>query len=166
MNFRKGFFRIWVVGSILFAGAIAVLSYDSVRSEFEKAGQDWASQGILLVPVNCRDVRGKANVDYTPPEGPWNAYTNEAQCWYRIDVLRRLYPEYNDLSDDHVSDKLYKEAGIVTNPAKPWSTLTRAVMLAAGIPAFLLVLGAALGWALSGFSSRPKQKSDRRPLED
>lgn len=90
MNFRKGFFRIWVVGSVLLAGAVGVLSYEKVRGEFEKAGQDWAKVGILLVPVNCRDVRGKENIDYIPPEGPWNAYATEAQCWCKIDALRRL----------------------------------------------------------------------------
>jgi hypothetical protein len=122
---------------------------------------DFSSQGILLVPVLCKDARGTAKVDYEPPEGPWTAYTAAAgQCWYKIDALRRLYPEYKDLSENDVSDRLYKKAGIVLDPARPWSTLGSAVLVALGIPAFLLLLGMALGWALSGFfSTRPKQST-------
>jgi hypothetical protein len=113
-----------------------------------------------LVPVDCREARGKVKADYTPPEAPWNAYTTSAQCWYQIDALRWLYPEYKDLSDDDVSDRLYKKAGIVTNPARPWATLGWAALVAVGIPAVILLLGAALAWALSGFFARgPKQNT-------
>ena len=118
MNFGVGFFRIWIVASVLFATGVAVLSYDKIASEFERAGQDWSKAGILLVPVDCRDARGKVNVDYTPPEGPWNAYTGSPQCWYRADVLRRLYPEYKDLPDDDLSDRLYKKGWHCHQPRK------------------------------------------------
>jgi hypothetical protein len=159
MNFRQGFFRIWVVGSILFIGAVGVFSYDKVSGEFNRASLDFSNQGILLVPVLCRDARGKVNVDYSPPEGPWTDYTASAGiCWYQIDVLRRFYPEYKDLSQDVVSDRLYKKAGMVLDPARPWGTLGWVLLIALGIPAFVLLLGMALGWALSGFfSTRPKQ---------
>jgi hypothetical protein len=160
MNFKKGFFRIWVVGSVLFAGVVAMISYERIRAEFERASLDFSSMGILLVPLDCREARGKAKVDYTPPEGPWSAYTSSAQCWYQIDALRRLYPEYKDLTDGDVSGRLYKKAGVVTNPARPWSALGWAMLIAIGIPTFTLLLGAALGWALSGFfSTRSKQST-------
>jgi hypothetical protein len=107
MNFKQGFFRIWVVGWVLFIGAVAAISYNKVSGEFNKAAQDWSKDAILLVPVDCKEARGTAKVDYSPPEGPWTAYTPRAnQCWYQIGALRRLYPEYKDLSDDAVSDRL------------------------------------------------------------
>jgi hypothetical protein len=152
MNFRQGFFRIWVVGSVLFIGVVGVISYDKVSNEFNRAAMDFSSQGILLLPVDCKEARGTAKVDYSPPEGPWTAYTPRAnQCWYQIGALRRLYPEYKDLSEDAISDRLYKKAGIELDPARPWAMLGWAVLIALGIPASVLLLGAALGWALSGF---------------
>ena len=103
MNLRRGFFRIWVVVSIAFAGAVGVLGYEKVAGEFERAGP-WP--GILMVPVDCRDARGNADKDYTTGlDGSW--------CWYQVDVLRKLYPEYKDLSDEAVGDRLYKKANIM-----------------------------------------------------
>jgi hypothetical protein len=148
MNFKQGFFRIWVVGSVVFAGAVGVSGYEKVAAEFERAGQHFP--GILMVPVNCRDARGTAKEDYTTGlDGPW--------CWYQIDALRRLYPEYNDLSDDSVGDRLYKKASIATNPAAPWKVLGNMLLIAIGVPLLVLLLGAALAWALSGFTAaRPR----------
>lgn len=60
MNFKQGFFRIWVVGSVLFIGAVAAISYDKVSGEFNKAAQDWSKDAILLVPVDCKEARGTA----------------------------------------------------------------------------------------------------------
>jgi hypothetical protein len=155
MNFRQGFFRIWVVGSVLFAGAVGILGYEKVVAEFERAGQDWSSAGILLVPVNCRDVRGKVDVDYTG--NLFDRFDNPpgaAQCWYKIDALTRLYPEYKDLSDDVVSNRLYQKANIaIKEPAAPWKALGIMLLIAFGVPALVLLLGAALAWALSGFTA-------------
>jgi hypothetical protein len=145
VNFRQGFLRLWIVGSVVFAGGVGVLGYEKVAREFERAGQVWP--GTLLVPVDCRDARGTAKEDYTTGlDGPW--------CWYQIDVLRRLYPEYKDLSDDTVGDRLYKRANIATNPAAPWKALRNMLLIAFGVPALALLLGAALAWVLAGFAAR------------
>jgi hypothetical protein len=149
MNFRRGFFRIWVVGSVLFAGAVGVLGYEKVAVEFVRAGERWP--GIPMVPVDCRDARGNAKEDYTAGlEGPW--------CWYRIDALRRLYPEYKDLSDDVISNRLYQKANIaIKEPAAPWKTLEKMLLIAFGLPLLVLLFGAALAWAFSGFTAaRPR----------
>jgi hypothetical protein len=39
MNFRQGFFRLWVFGSVLFVLAVAIFSYKEVTSQF---AQDWS----------------------------------------------------------------------------------------------------------------------------
>ena len=155
MNFRQGFFRIWVVGSVLFVGVVSILGYQKVAAEFERTGRpDLSSFGTLVVPVNCREARGKAKVDYDGPEGPWNIYTAESQCWYKIGDLRRLYPEYKDLSDVVISNKLYKKANIaIEEPAAPWKTLGIMLLIALGVPVLALLFGAALAWALSGFAA-------------
>ncbi|QHP71716.1 MULTISPECIES: hypothetical protein [Bradyrhizobium] len=59
MNFRLGFFRIWVILSILFIIAVAILSYKDVSGEFEKASLDFSFVGIAMVPVNCKEARAR-----------------------------------------------------------------------------------------------------------
>jgi hypothetical protein len=155
MNFRRGLFRIWVILSVLFAMSVAVVSYKEVRSEFEKASLDFSQVSILMLPVDCREARGKSGVDYDPPDRPWNAYTATPNCWYKLLDFRRLYPEYRDLSEPALSDKLYGKAGIVLTPARPWRALGIALAIALAVPLFVLIIGVALGWAFSGFRAMP-----------
>jgi len=108
-----------------------------------------------MLPVDCKEARGKSGTDYTPPEGPWNSYTARPNCWYKLPDFRRLYPEYRDLSEDAVSDKLYDQAGIVRNPARPWRELGTSTAIALGVPLIVLIIGAGIGWAFSGFRTKP-----------
>jgi hypothetical protein len=65
-----------------------------------------------------------------------------------------LYTEYNDLSDDVLSTKLYQKAAIsIKEPAAPWKTLGFVLLIAIGVPVLALLLGAALAWVLSGFAA-------------
>lgn len=66
-----------------------------------------------------------------------------------------LYPEYNDLSDKELSSKLYKNVGIIPTHDLPnfWMTLLLFAAIAFGVPIIVLILGAALAWALSGFKA-------------
>lgn len=155
MNFRRGFFRIWVILSVLFVTSMAVVSYNEVSGEFEKASLDFSQVGILMLPVDCREARGKSGVDYDPPDGPWNAYTATPNCWYKLPDFRRLYPEYRDLSETALSDKLYNKAEIVRTPARPWRALGVALAIALAVPLFVMIIGVALGWAFSGFRTKP-----------
>lgn len=154
MNFQRGFFRIWVVGSALFVIAVAALSYGKVTSEFERASMDFSKGSVLMLPTDCKLARGSSGADYSPIDGPWNDYTTQPVCWYKITDFRRLYPEYADISEDALSDKLYDRAGIVRRPARPWQELGIAAAIALSVPLISLMIGAALGWALSGFRTR------------
>lgn len=176
IDFRRGFFRAWVLVALVWATGIAALSYGSVTNEFAKeAAIDRASmariaaESILLVPVSCpgdgtMDVRGAEGTDYTrgptnapplPPGfvlesqgfGPWDRYL----CWYEMPTFRRLYPEYDHVADEPLTERLYARAGRPTAKPKPWTKLAEAMALALGPPAGLLILGGALGWVLSGF---------------
>jgi hypothetical protein len=158
MNLRRGSFRIWLVLSVFFIAGVGALSYEKVAGEFEKASQDWSQAGTLLVPMDCREARGAPKTDYTPPDGPWNDYAAVKGCWYKLPDFRRLYLEYRDLSDSAVADKLYAKANITLSPAKPWEALGIAVAVALGAPILVLLVGAALGWALSGFFTSKQNK--------
>jgi hypothetical protein len=66
-------------------------------------------------------------------------------------------PEYHDLRDENLSNKLYAKAGLPlrqdTAPQKP---LLAAGYAVAGPPVFALLIGSAIIWAISGFRERPK----------
>ena len=73
----------------------------------------------MLIPVDCRDARGKSGIDYKSDfVDPFDKSGSNPNCWYKIDALRRLYPEYNDLSDDVLSTAL--SARSIKEPAAPW----------------------------------------------
>jgi len=76
MNFRRGFFRLWVLGSALFAAGVAVVSYDDVAQEFKRAkeSREWKEVALILIPVHCKDARGQSGTDYEGREGPWSDF--------------------------------------------------------------------------------------------
>jgi len=157
MNWKRGLFRLWLVLSALFIIATAVVSFPDVKGEFDKArlqaqaqAQQWP--GELLVPVACSDARGKGGEDYEVP--PSWAGTN--QCWYRVGKFRVLYPEYKDLSDKQLEDRLYEKAGMPRPHPSPWTLLLKTLGIAIGVPLMILVIGAALLWSFAGFAVERK----------
>jgi hypothetical protein len=155
MNLRRGFFRFWLVLAALFVIATAVVSFPDVRSEFKKAAADAVAKAelkaqdfVLDVPVACGDARGKIGGDYE---------VRDKNCWYSINKFRPLYPEYKDLTDDQLSDRLYEKAGFpIIPPASPWTLLAKLISIAIGVPFVILAVGSALGWSFAGFSSERK----------
>ena len=147
MNFQRGFFRLWLVLSILFVLGTAAVFYRDVRSGLEIAVTTWP--GHFLVPVPCSGARGKAGTDYEVFDDP----STPIKCWYQIPKFRALFPEYKDLTDDQLSDRLYQKAGIQKTPrTSPWTLIMRAVSLAIGVPLIVLAAGSALGRSFVGFS--------------
>ena len=114
MNWRRGLFRLWIVGSALFVLAVAFVSYADIKEEFDAV----ASTPHVLkaderaVALLCADARGTADADYI---------TFKDNCWYSMTTFRRLYPEHNDLSDDAIR-KLDPVLRIATK-INPWATL-------------------------------------------
>jgi hypothetical protein len=166
MNWKRGLFRLWLLFSALFVIATAVVFYPDVKSEFEKArleaqaqAQQWP--GELEVPVPCGDARGKGGEDYKVlPE-----WTGMKGCWYRVSKFRVLYPEYKDLSDKQLEDRLYEKAGMPRTHPSPWTLLLKTLGIAIGVPLMILVIGAALLWSFAGFAVEQKvaakpEKSD------
>jgi hypothetical protein len=166
MNWRRGLFRLWVVGAALFLLAIAVISYSEIKKQFD----DITLQAQLdertvefIVPQLCGKARGVAGTDYATQfrkegPGPWDIYAKPNffdNCWYEMSKFRPLYPEYKDVSDKELSRKLYADHGVPTRELpNPWVTLGTWASLAFGIPLIVLILGASLAWAFSGFSAK------------
>jgi hypothetical protein len=157
MNWRRGLFRLWIVGTALFVLAVAFVSYSEIKGQFDAiALQNWAeANDALLVPQLCGEARGVAGTDYSTQQERHAGDPYARPCWYAIPKFRLLYPEYKDLSDRELSRKLYADHGIpIRDLPNPWMTLGMWAAIAFGIPLVVLVLGASLVWAFSGFSAK------------
>ena len=53
MNWRRGLFRLWIVGTALFVLAVAFISYGDIKEEFEDAAA--ASASVTDQPVTKQD---------------------------------------------------------------------------------------------------------------
>jgi hypothetical protein len=154
MNWRRGLFRVWVALSILFAVTVIVVGYPEVKTAFERAhaaghpAKFDPSKGVtLMVPVPCSAARGTKGMDY-------ETFSSGPGCWYEMPVFRRLYPEYRDLDDDALADRLYgKVPGSrdIPLPPKPWTVIGKLVAIIMGGPAVLLLVGLSVGWIVRGF---------------
>jgi len=59
------------------------------------------------------------------------------------------------LAKDYVPDKpLLSDYDVLTPEPNPWVSVARAAGMALGIPLVVLILGASLVWAFSGFSAK------------
>jgi hypothetical protein len=77
----------------------------------------------------------------------------ENLCWYKMEEFRRLYPEYKDVGDQDLSERLYAKAGQPLKHIHPWESAAKVASLGFGVPLAALVLGWSLVWAFSGFRS-------------
>ena len=160
MNMQLGFCRVWLVLSVLFVIGTVVVVFHHVREEFARATFEAIFEFVSpaktqtqdfeeLLPMDCnRVLRGKADIDYSRDK--------KGHCWFTIKNFRMLYPEYNDLSDRDLSDRLYQMARIRLGPSvqaspAPWVLLLKTIAIAFGVPFSVLALGAAFGWAAAGF---------------
>jgi hypothetical protein len=155
MNWRRGLFRLWIVGAALFVIAVAAVSYSDIKADFDKVALQkyMEERSAVLVPQLCGDARGVAGSDYSRLEvtSKPNFFDN---CWYEIPKFRALYPEFKNISDKELTQKLYKDLGIPTRELpNPWATLGVWASVAFGVPLVVLVLGASLTWAFSGFAA-------------
>ncbi|CAN7680355.1 hypothetical protein LJR235_005369 [Pararhizobium sp. LjRoot235] len=157
MNIKRGLFRLWLVLSAVFVIVVLTFSFNNVKQEFDK-GQllsEIPENAEAMVPVYCYQTRGAIKADYTLDSGqseerPWD------KCWYGMKKFRALFPEYKDLDEEQLTTQMYTAVKIPLYPARPWETLGGITAFAFGVPLGLLAIGAALAWALSGFT-RPKE---------
>src|SRR5215468_8666566 len=84
MNWRRGLFRLWIVGSVLFVIGVAVISYSDVKAEFDTQKQQWE----ILVPQLCGEARGVVGADYATDRRAPNFFDRFDEphpfdtCWY------------------------------------------------------------------------------------
>jgi hypothetical protein len=148
MNWRQKLFRLWIVGAALFVITVAFIGYRDIKEQREFG---------TMVPQLCGKARGVAGEDYSTIEhrNSPNVTPNPQQvCWYTTSKFRTLYPEYNDLSNDQLTNTFHVYYGIAApRELNPWATLGMWAGIALGSPLAVLVLGASLVWAFG----KPKQ---------
>ena len=149
INIRQGIFRLWIVSSVLFVIGVGAISYGSISEEFRVANTDWDAEaakygGWSLLPADCTKARGTAGIDY-------DASQKDGLCWYKTEDFRRLYPEYKDVSNSDLSEKLYAKAGRPLEHIHPWHKVMQTAGFAFGVPLAVLALGWSLLWAIAGF---------------
>ena len=162
MNVKRGLFRLWLVAAALFAISTVAISCDIVANEFDAAAasKHWDAVSREALPINCQLARGKRGADFVETK-PWEEYQSPPKpdaCWYTMEALRRLYPEYADLQDDEIRANLYRLAGLSVSGHQPWMLVSQVASVAFGVPVAVLAFGAALAWALAGFSRKSERE--------
>ncbi|NEI11057.1 hypothetical protein GR220_03490 [Rhizobium leguminosarum] len=158
MNIKRGLFRLWVALSLLWVIGVGVVEWSNVTSDQAWGGQPWLADPIAAFPVLCSEARGTSGVDYQVKAAfePWNQYRDNKQaCWYDAAKFRQTWPEYKDLSDNEVIDKLYDSLDWYHPSLDPLYN-TKIVLMKAFIPPVVIFLIVSLFvWAFAGFA-RPK----------
>jgi hypothetical protein len=67
MNWRRGLFRLWIVGSALFVIAVAFVSYSDIKRQFDDAATIAAHQTASEPVRELTDYE----VGIGPPPAPW-----------------------------------------------------------------------------------------------
>lgn len=164
VNWKLGFLRAWVIFSVAVASVVIAGSYSRIAEEFRLASdsEEYAKSSILLLPLDCRQARGKDDEDYKKEQdGPWIGYRSDPQlrlCWYKEPKLRTLYPEYKDVEAKQLSKSLYTKAGRPTREFHPWREVGELLAIIVGICGGVFLIGASIYWVLAGFAKGPVTK--------
>jgi hypothetical protein len=156
MNWTQGFFRLWLAISTLWMGLCGIYAYSAARDAYDAAAAlaVFERGSIALVPVICQQARGELGRDYArraAPDRPWE----EHRCWYEMPNYRRLFPEYQQLTDADISKGLYAAIGQPLREMASWQSVVVSWVPALVIPpAMLLLLGVGVAWIIAGFRRR------------
>jgi hypothetical protein len=194
MNWRRGLFRLWIVGAALFVIAVAVVSYSGIKAEFDAVASK--PEGALSILAGFRqrwpqyndwsdaqlaDALYKKFYSDMPREqfdkkiaaqpGMSDDLLSDAELMAKSKGLApNLPPGYVlDLDKPPVTDRvqpadpwaefrvknkrLLSDAEVGIDSPNPWASVGRVAGIAFGIPLVVLILGASLVWAFSGFSA-------------
>jgi hypothetical protein len=130
MNWRRGFFRTWVLVSFIW---LIVWAFTFLRGAENKIGIARMSNAELVAEY-CKSPRGVP----PPPEG---FYT--AECLERLKANSRAFENWG--GGDGYVEQGYRVAGVLDLP----------FLIAP--PIFLLLLGVFVAWVFAGFSKIKNQ---------
>ncbi len=94
----------------------------------------------MLYPASCDLARGDEGIDYMRGlviDGLWDHRT----CWYSLERFRAHFPEYGDVPDELLGQRLYEKSGRPLASLDPWGYIGFLTLLGLLPPAILLALG-------------------------
>lgn len=159
MRWRRGFFRLWVVASVVLIAGAAVWGY----SAYEDDHRYWLR--YTSVPGPCADMQGAFGIDFGA--NTWGPVATEigrrvpfapqgfqAICWQPIGTYRRLnYKATETRSSNEVLASAYgayaNGQSFEREPTR-WSYISFPA-IGTAVSAMLLLVGVIIGWVLSGF---------------
>jgi hypothetical protein len=164
MNFRRGLFRLWIVCAVVFAIAVACVRYSGIKEEFDA----FASRPEAAMPSFLSDFRQKhpeyfglsdaqlADAVYKRfyKDMPREQFEQklaekiEASKTKTVQFQGHLHQFPADFTDEEIATALKSTLN------NPWASVARTAGIALGIPLVVLILGASLVWAFSGFSAK------------
>lgn len=160
VNFRRGLFRLWLVFSVIFAVSVFIFSFNDIYSEFKNEWQSMhpPADFVLLIPITSAEARGEKK-DYDCQAADSSVDNINAMfgdktptiCWYPLPKFRKLYPEYNNLSDEDLDKAMYQKVGSPLKDFKPWTIFFSKIAIALGIPLLIFAFGKSLIWIIQGF---------------
>jgi hypothetical protein len=165
MNWRRGLFRLWIVGAAPFVIAVAFIGYSEIKAEFDAvaiASKPKATPLFLaefreqypeyndLNDAQLADAVYKKFYSGIPREEFERSFAEKiaASETKVVQFQGQLHEFPADFTDEEIATAL---KSTITNP---WATLAIWAGIALAVPLVVLIVGASLAWAFSGFAAK------------
>jgi hypothetical protein len=165
MNWRRGLFRLWIVGTVLCVLAVAFVSYSDIKADFDVVARASKPEvtSSFIAELRQQDPEFNDLTDAQLLDAVYKKFFSdmpreqfEKQVSEKISASNKavkfqgqLHEFPADFTDEQIATAL--KSTIVRNP---WATLGVWSGIAFGIPLAVLVVGASLVWAFSGFAAK------------
>ena len=164
MNWRRGLFRLWIVGSALFVLAVAFVSYTEIKADFDVVARASKPEVTSSFIAEFRQQYPEYNslTDAQLLEAVYEKFFSdmpreqfEKQVSEKISASKKIVKfqgQLHELPADFTDEQI--TTALKSTIPNPWATLGLWAAIALGIPLAVLVLGASLVWAFSGFAAK------------
>jgi len=143
-------FGLWVTFSLIFDILVVLNYWKPISGEFEKiSGISYMeTYGTARIPVLCGQTRGEANLDFVlgNPGRP-DLY---GTCWYELSKFRKVFPEYDKISDLELAKTVNSKPGYPLPPARPIQLIAEFLVFAGGMPMIALLMGTLMNEIAAG----------------
>jgi hypothetical protein len=137
MNWRRGLFRLWVIGTVLFVMAVAMVAYDDIKTVIAY-GDIKAKFDAAKAEFNA--AKAENDAANKPLGGEWAIGATPGPVTDPNLIAR--------LNTRNAADEAMFDAD------RAWASTEYLAGIAFGVPLAVLALGASLVWAFSGFSAK------------
>jgi hypothetical protein len=175
LRVARGLFRLWIVGTVLFVIAVAAVNYSDIKAEFEAVARKTKVERLSsfaefrlrypqyddLSDAQLADALYRKFYSDMPREqfdkkierpGMFDDLIPKQPGMVAVKGPGDVIVEFPDGTPEEEMLKAMR-ARFGPDP-NPWTKLGMWASVAFGIPLVVLILGASLGWAFSGFAAK------------